>query len=194
MLDQLYPNPPPPLNSSNDFEMLIAVMLSAQATDVQVNKITPALFNRANSAEKMAKLNLDEILALVKSINYAPTKAKHIKMLSEKIVQEHGGKVPNTIDALEDLPGIGHKTASVMMIHAFGQPAFPVDTHIHRLAARWKLSSGKNVQTTESDLKAVFPESSWAKLHLQIIYYGREHCSARNCDGFSCPICKKLNS
>ena len=193
MLDERYPDPAPPLVSNNEFELLIAVLLSAQATDVQVNKITPALFARANSAEKMAKLQTEEILGHIRSINYSPTKAKNIKALAEKLVREHRGEVPRTLEELEELPGVGHKTASVVMSHAFGEPAFPVDTHIHRLAKRWKLSSGKNVETTEKDLKTLFAEPTWGKLHLQIIYYGREHCTARGCDGKSCPICKTLN-
>ncbi len=192
-LERLYPDPKPPLDSESPFQLLVAVLLSAQTTDVRVNIVTPALFKRAPDAKTMAKLSAEEILSYIKTCGLAPTKAKNIRKLSEILMEKYNGEVPNTFEALEDLPGVGHKTASVVMIHVFGVPAFPVDTHIHRLAKRWKLSSGKSVEKTEEDLKRVFPENKWNKLHLQIIFYGREHCSARGCDGKTCPICSHLN-
>lgn len=193
MLDMYYPDPQPPLDSVNDFTMLVAVLLSAQTTDVHVNKVTPGLFKAASDAKAMAKLSVGDILGFIRGVNYGPTKAKHIHALAHQLIELHEGHVPRTFEELEALPGVGHKTASVVMSHAYGLPAFPIDTHIHRLAKRWKLSSGKDVKTTERDLKEVFPEASWGKLHLQFIYYGREHCSARGCDGETCPICRKLN-
>lgn len=193
-LKKYYPNPEPPLFHYDAYSLLIAVLLSAQATDVGVNKATPALFKKAPTPQKMVKLSVEEILNFVKTINFAPTKAKNIKRLSEMLLEKHQGQVPKTFEELEELPGVGHKTASVVMAQVFGIPAFPVDTHIHRLAKRWKLSSGKSVEQTEKDLKKLFPESTWHDVHLQIIYYGREFCTARSCDGKSCPICSHLNT
>lgn len=189
-LDSLYPNPPIPLDHTDPFTLLVAVLLSAQTTDKRVNLVTPALFARARTPEAMMKVPVEEIHALIKTCGLAPQKAKAIAGLSKILVEKHGGKVPRTFEELEALPGVGHKTASVVMIQAFGVPAFPVDTHIHRLAQRWGLSRGKSVAETEKDLKAIFPETAWNKLHLQIIYYGREHCSARGCDGTVCEICR----
>lgn len=192
-LKELYPHPEPPLYHVNDFTLLVAVLLSAQMTDSGVNKATPALFKKAPTPQKMAALSLEEILNFVKTVNFAPTKAKNILKLSQMLVEKFGGKVPKTFEELETLPGVGHKTASVVMTQCFGLPAFPVDTHIHRLAKRWKLSPGKDVEQVERDLKKLFPESSWHDVHLQIIFYGREHCTARGCDGHTCLICKELN-
>jgi len=189
ILDRLYPEPPIPLAHHDPFTLLVAVLLSAQTTDAQVNKVTPALFARASTPEAMAKLSVDEILACIRACGLAPTKAKNVKKLAETLVAEHGGKVPADLEALEQLPGVGHKTASVVMSQAFGVPAFPVDTHIHRLAARWGLSKGKNVEQTERDLKKVFPRDEWSRRHLQIIYFGREYCPARGHDAAECPIC-----
>ena len=189
ILDDLYPAPPIPLEHVNPFTLLVAVVLSAQTTDVQVNKVTPALFARASTPEEIAALSEGEILAFIKSCGLAPGKARNIRKLAQTIVEEHGGEVPRDMAALERLPGVGHKTASVVMSQAFGEPAFAVDTHIHRLAQRWGLSSGKNVETTERDLKKLFPRGDWAKRHLQIIYFGREYCPARNHDFETCPIC-----
>lgn len=189
-LEELYPETPVPLDHSNAFTLLVAVLLSAQCTDARVNIQTPALFARADSAEKMLQLTVEEIDAIVRPCGLAPRKAKAIRGLSEILVAKHGGEVPADFEALEELPGVGHKTASVVMSQAFGVPAFPVDTHIHRLAQRWKLTNGKNVTQTEMDLKKLFPRESWNKLHLQIIFYGREYCSARGCDGTVCEICK----
>jgi len=189
ILDELYPAPPIPLEHRDPFTLLIAVLLSAQTTDARVNKVTPALFARASTPDTMARLSVEEILSFIRTCGLAPTKAKNIRKLAETIVEEHGGHVPRTLDALERLPGVGHKTASVVMTQAFGEPAFPVDTHIHRLAARWRLSNGKSVEQTEHDLKKVFPHDEWARRHLQIIYFGREHCPARGHDAEVCPIC-----
>ena len=189
ILDQLYPAPPIPLSHEDPFTLLVAVLLSAQTTDAQVNKVTPALFARAATPEAMAKLSVDEILSCIRACGLAPTKAKNVKKLAETLVAEYGGRVPEDIDELEKLPGVGHKTASVVMSQAFGVPAFPVDTHIHRLAERWKLSSGKNVEQTERDLKKVFPREEWSRRHLQIIYFGREYCPARGHEKDACPIC-----
>ncbi len=188
-LSQLYPEPPIPLTHDDAFTLLIAVLLSAQCTDERVNKVTPALFARANNPVDMAQLDVDEILVLIRSCGLSPQKSRAISQLSKILLEEHGGKVPEDIEALERLPGVGHKTASVVMSQAFGHPAFPVDTHIHRLAQRWGLSNGNNVTQTERDLKRLFPRDTWNKLHLQIIYYGREYCSARGCDGTVCEIC-----
>ena len=193
VLESLYPNPKPPLVSDSPFQLLVAVALSAQTTDVQVNIVTPALFKRAKDARAMAKLSAEEILSFIRTCGLAPTKAKNVKRLSEMLVEKHGGEVPNTFEALEELPGVGHKTASVVMSQVFHIPAFPVDTHIHRLAKRWKLSNGKSVEQTEADLKRIFPEKTWNDLHLQIIYYGREFCTARLCNGHTCRICAHLN-
>ncbi|MGZ5433032.1 MAG: endonuclease III [Thermoanaerobaculia bacterium] len=189
ILDELYPAPPIPLEHRDPFTLLVAVLLSAQTTDAQVNKVTPALFRRASTPQRMAKLSVDEILACIRACGLAPTKAKNVKKLAETLIAEHGGRVPRDIEALERLPGVGHKTASVVMAQAFGEPAFPVDTHIHRLAARWGLSKAKNVVQTERDLKKVFPREEWARRHLQIIYFGREYCPARGHDSARCPIC-----
>lgn len=189
ILDRLYPAPPIPLAHEDPFTLLVAVLLSAQTTDAQVNKVTPALFARASTPEAMAKLSVEEILECIRACGLAPTKAKNVKKLAETLMAEHGGEVPADLEALEQLPGVGHKTASVVMTQAFGVPAFPVDTHIHRLAARWGLSKGKNVEQTERDLKKVFPREEWARRHLQIIYFGREYCPARNHDMKECPIC-----
>ncbi|HEX3067882.1 MAG TPA: endonuclease III [Thermoanaerobaculia bacterium] len=189
ILDDLYPEPPIPLEHADPFTLLVAVVLSAQTTDVQVNKVTPALFAKASTPEKLAAMSEAEILALIRSCGLAPGKARNIRKLAQTLVDEHGGKVPRDIDALEKLPGVGHKTASVVMSQAFGEPAFAVDTHIHRLAARWGLSNGKNVEQTERDLKKVFPRDEWSRRHLQIIYFGREYCPARNHDQTKCPIC-----
>jgi endonuclease-3 len=193
ILDRLYPQPPIPLRHRDPFTLLIAVLLSAQTTDAQVNKVTPALFARASTPEAMARLSEAEILSLIRSCGLAPSKAKNIRKLAQTLVDEHGGRVPRDIEALERLPGVGHKTASVVMAQAFGEPAFPVDTHIHRLAHRWKLSRGKNVEQTERDLKKVFPPDEWARRHLQIIYFGREHCPARAHDPSTCDICSWTN-
>ncbi|NLN34027.1 MAG: endonuclease III [Flavobacteriaceae bacterium] len=179
-LEKLYPNPPIPLDHTDEFTLLIAVLLSAQSTDKKVNEITPDLFARASNAKAMSLLEVDEIKELIRQIGLANTKAKNIKRLSEILVEKHDGVVPSTFEELEELPGVGHKTASVVMAQAFGHPAFPVDTHIHRLMHRWKLSNGKSVIQTEKDAKRLFPKVLWNKLHLQIIYYGREYSPARN--------------
>jgi endonuclease-3 len=189
-LDELYPDLPIPLNHTDPYTLLVAVLLSAQCTDNRVNMVTPALFARASTPETMMSLSVDEIRECIETCGLANTKAKNIRALSEMLVKEFDGKVPASLEELERLPGVGHKTASVVMIHAFKVPAFPVDTHIHRLAQRWKLSRGKNVVQTEADLKKLFPPEAWEKLHLQIITYGREHCTARGCDGTKCIICR----
>jgi len=189
ILDRLYPQPPIPLRHADPFTLLVAVVLSAQTTDAQVNKVTPALFARARTPAQLAKLPESEILAAIRSCGLAPGKARNLKRLAQMLVDEHGGKVPRDIEALERLPGVGHKTASVVMTQAFGEPAFPVDTHIHRLAARWGLSNGKNVSQTEKDLKKLFPPEEWGRRHLQLIYFGREYCPARGHDARECPIC-----
>jgi len=191
-LEELYPETPVPLDHDDPYTLLVAVLLSAQCTDVRVNQVTPALFKLANTPEKMRKKGVEEIDAIVRPCGLAPKKAQAIQRLSEILVDEHEGKVPANLEALEALPGVGHKTASVVMSQAFGVPAFPVDTHIHRLAQRWKLTDGKSVKKTEEDLKKLFPSASWNKLHLQIIFYGREFCSARGCDGTVCQICRTL--
>lgn len=189
ILDELYPAPPIPLAHHDPFTLLVAVLLSAQTTDAQVNKVTPALFARASTPEDMAQLSVDEILSCIRACGLAPTKAKNVKKLAETLVAAHGGQVPRDMEALEQLPGVGHKTASVVMSQAFGEPAFAVDTHIHRLAHRWRLSNGKSVEQTERDLKKVFPRDEWSRRHLQIIYFGREHCPARGHEPGACPIC-----
>lgn len=189
ILDRLYPTPPIPLDHRDPFTLLVAVLLSAQTTDAQVNKVTPSLFAKAATAKAMAALSVDEILASIRSCGLAPSKAKNVKNLAEMLVAEHGGHVPRDLEALERLPGVGHKTASVVMSQAFGEPAFAVDTHIHRLAQRWRLSNGRSVEQTERDLKKVFPRDEWSRRHLQIIYFGREHCPARGHDANACPIC-----
>ena len=191
-LEELYPNPEIPLEHENNFTFLIAVMLSAQSTDKKVNEITPKLFSKANTPEKMDRLEINEIRDYIREIGLAPTKAKNIKKTSRLLIEKHHGKVPKTFEELEELPGVGHKTASVIMSQAFGQPAFPVDTHIHRLAFRWKLSKGKNVQSTEKDLKRKFDKGLWNKLHLQMIFYGREFCQARK-KKCNCEICKTVS-
>ena len=188
LLEELYPETPVPLDHKSDFELLIAVLLSAQTTDKKVNEVTPALFADGPTPAAMAALPLERILGHIRQLGLAPQKAKNIKKLSEMLV-EAGGEVPDTYEALEALPGVGHKTAAVVMSQAFGVPAFPVDTHIHRLAARWGLSDGSNVTRTERDLKRIFPEALWNKLHLQIIFFGREYCPARFHDLATCPIC-----
>ena len=188
-LEELYPTTPIPLDHASPYQLLVAVMLSAQTTDKKVNEVTPSLFRHAPDAPAMAELEVSLIRDLIRQIGLAPTKAKNLRAMSELLMERHDAEVPADMDALEALPGVGHKTASVVMSQAFGVPTFPVDTHIHRLAARWGLSSGKNVVTTERDLKALFPERSWNKLHLQIIYFGREYCPARAHDLTSCPIC-----
>tara|TARA_B100001113_G_scaffold269598_1_gene224348 strand:- start:383 stop:1027 length:645 start_codon:yes stop_codon:yes gene_type:complete len=189
ILEELYPVIHIPLDHVNTYTFLIAVMLSAQSTDKKVNEITPALFKRAKSPYEMIKLSVIEIQEYIREIGLAPTKAKNVRKMSEQLIESHGGVVPSTFEELESLAGVGHKTASVIMSQAFGHPAFPVDTHIHRLAARWGLSSGKNVVKTENDLKSIFPKEKWHKLHLQIIFFGREYCPARNHDLTNCPIC-----
>jgi len=189
LLDELYPETPIPLDHVDPFTLLVAVMLSAQTTDKKVNEVTPALFARAPGPREMAALPVDEIRELIREIGLAPTKAKNLAKMAQLLLERHDGVVPQSFEALEALPGVGHKTASVVMSQAFGFPAFPVDTHIHRLAARWGLSNGSNVARTEADLKAIFPESLWNRLHLQIIFFGREHCPARGHDLTGCPIC-----
>jgi len=189
MLEKLYPETPIPLDHKNPFELLVAVLMSAQTTDLKVNEVTPALFAKANNPADMTKLDADTILQDIRQIGLAPTKSKNILRLSQLIVERHDGQVPCTFKELEDLPGVGHKTASVVMAQAFSVPAFPVDTHIHRLAARWGLSNDTTVERTEKDLKAIFPRKLWNKLHLQIIFFGREYCPARFHDLSQCPIC-----
>ena len=189
-LAQLYPHPPIPLDHKDPFTLLIAVLLSAQCTDARVNTVTPALFSLADTPEDMAACSVSEVEDIIRPCGLAPRKASAIVTLSQILVTQHHGQVPRDMAALELLPGVGHKTASVVMSQAFGEPAFPVDTHIHRLAQRWGLSSGKNVVQTERDLKRLFPRESWNDLHLQIIFYGREFCSARGCDGTVCTICR----
>ena len=195
-LNALYPDPPIPLDHESIFTLLIAVILSAQCTDIRVNKITPLLFKKANNPQRMIKLGTKEIKKIIKPCGLSPQKSKSIFELSKILIKKHGGKVPKSFVELEALPGVGHKTASVVMSQGFGYPAFPVDTHVHRLAQRWKLTNGKNVQQTEKDLKRIFPESEWNKLHIQIILYGREFCTARGCFGTSCreKPCSILNS
>jgi endonuclease-3 len=189
-LDELYPDPPVPLDHSDPFTLLVAVLLSAQCTDERVNQVTPALFARASTPQAMAAVPVEEIRELIRPCGLSPQKARAISGLARILIDEHDGEVPADMEALERLPGVGHKTASVVMAQSFGVPAFPVDTHIHRLAQRWGLSSGKNVAQTEKDLKRLFPREAWNRLHLQIIFYGREHCSARGCDGRICEICR----
>ena len=189
MLEELYPETPVPLDHTNTFELLVAVLMSAQTTDLKVNEVTPALFAKANTPEQMSKLPVQTILEDIRQVGLAPTKAKNIRRLYELLVERHDGVIPDSFEALEALPGVGHKTAGVVLAQAFGIPAFPIDTHIHRLAARWGLSNGTTVERTERDLKAIFPKSLWNKLHLQIIFFGREYCPARNHDLTQCPIC-----
>lgn len=189
ILDELYPEPPIPLDHRDPFTLLIAVLLSAQTTDAQVNRVTPALFARAATAEAMANLEVSEIHECIRSCGLAPSKARNISSLAKTLVERFGGAVPDDLSALESLPGVGHKTASVVLAQAFGQPAFPVDTHIHRLARRWGFSNGRNVEQTEKDLKRAFPRESWNRLHLQMIYFGREYCPALRHQPGECPIC-----
>lgn len=191
-LDEHYPETPVPLDHKDPFTLLIAVVLSAQCTDKKVNEVTPALFAAGPNPEAMAALSEETILGLIRQLGLAKTKAKHVKRLAELLLERHQGMVPKTFKELEELPGVGHKTASVVMSQAFGVPAFAIDTHIHRLAQRWGLSSGISVARTECDLKRLFPKSTWNKLHLQIIFYGREYCTARGCDGRVCPLCREL--
>jgi endonuclease III len=188
-LERLYPATPIPLDHKDAFTLLVSVVLSAQCTDKRVNEMTPALFALADTPEAMARLPVSEIQRIIRPCGLSPQKARAISGLSKIITEKHGGFVPGSFAELEELPGVGHKTASVVMVQAFGMPAFPVDTHIHRLAKRWRLSSGRNVAQTEKDLKALFPESTWGKIHLRMIYFGREYCTARGCDGHTCLIC-----
>lgn len=191
-LAELYPETPIPLAHRDAYTLLIAVLLSAQSTDKGVNKVTPHLFALADTPEKMMQVPVEEIRRIIRPCGLSPAKARAISGLSRILVEKHGGQVPRTFAELEELPGVGHKTASVVMAQAFGVPAFPVDTHIHRLAQRWGLSSGRSVEQTERDLKALFPREHWNQLHLRIIFYGREHCTARGCDGTGCEICRTL--
>ncbi len=191
LLEKFYPSPPIPLDHKDAYTLLIAVLLSAQCTDVRVNKITPLLFERADNPWDMAELSVDEIREVIKPCGLSPQKSKAIHRLSQMINEEYRGEIPRTLKDLESFPGVGHKTASVVMAQAFEVPTFPVDTHIHRLAYRWGLSSGKNVQQTEKDLKRLFPKPRWNKLHLQIIYFGREYCPARGHQFDKCPICSR---
>lgn len=189
-LQELYPEPPIPLQHKDPYTLLIAVLLSAQCTDERVNQVTPSLWKLADNPWDMAKVPVEKIQEVIRPCGLSPQKSKAISKLSQILIDEYDGQVPADWEALERLPGVGHKTAGVVMSQAFGQPAFPVDTHIHRLAQRWGLTNGKNVAQTEKDLKRLFPKESWNALHLQIIYYGREHCSARTCDGTRCDICR----
>ena len=189
-MNALYEETPIPLNHKNNFELLVAVLLSAQCTDERVNQVTPHLFKLADNSFEMRTIPIETIYNIIRPCGLAPQKSKAIHNLSSILVKKYDGKVPKDIKALETLPGVGHKTASVVMSQGFGEPAFPVDTHIHRLAQRWGLTSGKNVKQTENDLKRLFPKSAWNKVHLQIIFYGRQYCSARGCDGRVCEICK----
>ncbi len=191
-LERRYPETPIPLDHRDPYTLLVAVLLSAQCTDLRVNQVTPELFALADTPEAMAEVPVEKIQEVIRPCGLSPQKSKAIAGLSKILVEQHGGEVPQSFEELEALPGVGHKTASVVMSQAFGFPAFPVDTHIHRLAQRWGLSSGKNVVQTERDLKRLFPEDSWNRLHLQIIFYGREHCTARGCDGTVCGICRAL--
>ena len=191
-LAEFYPETPVPLVHRDAFTLLVAVLLSAQCTDKRVNEVTPALFTLASTPEKMMHVPVEKIHAIIRSCGLAPQKAKAIAGLSRLLVERHGGAVPRTFEELEELPGVGHKTASVVMAQAWRVPAFPVDTHIHRLAQRWGLSNGRSVEQTERDLKALFPRAHWNQLHLRIIFYGREHCTARGCDGTVCEICRTV--
>jgi len=189
-LESLYPETPVPLINRNHFELLIAVLLSAQCTDERVNQVTPKLFSLADNPLSMSEISIEEIYKIIRPCGLAPQKSKAISNLSKILITQHAGKVPSNFESLEALPGVGHKTASVVMSQGFGYPAFPIDTHIHRLAQRWGLTNGKNVAQTEKDLKKLFPKKLWNKLHLQIIFYGREYCTARGCNGTICKICK----
>ena len=190
ILDKAYPRTPVPLNHKDTYTLLIAVLLSAQCTDERVNQITPALFKLAPNPKKMSQMSVEKIYEIIKPCGLGPQKSRAISKLSKILVKKYKGKVPNNFSDLEKLPGVGHKTASVVMSQGFGIPAFAVDTHIHRLAQRWGLTNGKNVKKTEEDLKKIFPKESWNKLHLQIIFWGREYCTARSCYGLECKICK----
>ena len=191
-LEKLYPSPPIPLDHKNPFTLLVAVVLSAQSTDKKVNELTKELFKVADNPEKMLKLGISGIYEYIKQLGLSNQKSKNIYNLSKQIIEKFNNKVPNTFEELESLPGVGHKTASVVMSQIFNIPSFPVDTHIHRLSQRWGLTNGNNVIQTEKDLKKIFPISEWNKLHLQIIFYGREYCTARGCDGTKCFICRSL--
>jgi endonuclease-3 len=191
-LEEHYPETPIPLDHTDPFTLLIAVLLSAQCTDKKVNEVTPALFAAGPTPAAMAELDEGKILGFIRQLGLAKTKAKNVRRLAQLLLERHDSAVPQSFEELEALPGVGHKTASVVMSQAFGVPAFPVDTHIHRLAQRWGLSNGENVARTERDLKALFPERAWNRLHLQIIFYGREFCTARGCDGRVCPLCREL--
>ena len=191
-LDALYPDTPIPLEHVDPYTLLVAVVLSAQCTDKMVNRVTPSLWKLADNPHAMSRQKVEAIQRIIQPCGLSPQKSKAIQGLSKILVEEHGGKVPQDFEALEKLPGVGHKTASVVMAQAFGVPAFPIDTHIHRLAQRWGLTNGKSVVQTERDLKKLFPEESWNRLHLQIIFYGREHCTARGCDGTVCGLCQEL--
>jgi endonuclease-3 len=193
ILAKLYPETPIPLEHSDPYTLLVAVVLSAQCTDKRVNEVTPRLFALADTPDAMARVPVEKILAVIRACGLGPQKARAISGLSRLLVERHAGTVPRTFAELEALPGVGHKTASVVMSQAFGVPAFPVDTHIPRLARRWRLSSGRSVEQTERDLKDLFPQAEWNSLHLRMIYYGREHCTARGCDGTTCGICKDLH-
>ena len=193
ILDQHYPRTPIPLDHTDHFTLLVAVLLSAQCTDERVNTVTPVLFKKAKNPKEMSKLSEQQIYKIIKPCGLGPKKSKAIKNLSKILVEEYDSKIPCDIDKLEKLPGVGHKTASVVISQGFGIPAFPVDTHIHRLAQRWGLTSGKNVLITERDLKKIFPEENWNKLHLQIIFWGREFCTARSCFALECEICRACN-
>ena len=191
-LDQLYPETPIPLDHKDPYTLLIAVLLSAQCTDVRVNQVTPALFALADNPHMMKNIPVEQVKAIIRPCGLSPRKSQAIVDLSRILVESFGGEVPQDFEALESLPGVGHKTASVVMAQAFGVPAFPVDTHIHRLAKRWKLSNGKSVVQTETDLKKLFPRDRWNKLHLQIIFAGREYCTARGCNGKTCMLCQEI--
>ena len=191
-LDELFPNPPIPLDYTSAYTMLVAVVLSAQCTDIRVNQVTKVLFKAADTPKKMVKLGVERIAEIIKPCGFFNTKSVNIYNLSKTLVEKYDGEVPRTFEELEALPGVGHKTASVMMIHAFKVPAFPVDTHIHRLAKRWGLSDGSSVEQTEADLKKIFPKEEWEKRHLQIIYFGRTYCKAMGHKPESCPICKTV--
>jgi len=193
-LDRLFPNPPIPLSHTDNYTLLIAVLLSAQCTDARVNMVTPYLFAKAKTPEKMIQLSIEKIEEIIRPCGLAPSKSKAIWNLSKQLIDKHQGKVPDNFEDLEALPGVGHKTASVVMAQAFHKPAFPVDTHIHRCAKRWKLSNGKSVVQTEKDLKRSFPEESWIKLHLQMIYFARQFCPAKGHDILQCPICSKISA
>ena len=191
-LNKLYPSPPIPLNHCNEFTLLVAVVLSAQSTDKKVNELTKELFKIANSPERMVKIGISKIYNYIKQLGLSNQKSRNIYKLSKLIIEKYNNKVPNTFEELESLPGVGHKTASVIMSQVFKIPSFPVDTHIHRLSQRWGLTKGESVKQTEKDLKKIFPISQWNKLHLQIIFYGREYCTARGCNGTKCLICRRV--